>query len=267
MRLIYEGQTMKTLLSTAALALVCQASFADTQITMLEKHEGMGADGSETVISVRDGKVLFRQAGGPSGSDVIFDAATGNMTQIDHRGKKFMVISKEEMQAGISKASEMMKQMEQQLASLPKEQREMMMQQMKQMPGMPQMGERKAPDVKVEFTGKSQTIAGIDCKMVKITESGEPEGTACIAKTKDLGMSDADFETLASMFDTMRELASMGGNGGSVPDMRELKGYPISYSNPGDGSVSKLISASGDELDAALFEVPASYKRQSMPKF
>ena len=160
--------------------------------------------------------------------------------------------------------SEMMKQVEAQLANLPKEQREAMM---KSMPGLASMQEREtAAAFDFEWTGDKREVAGYPCRVARVTKGGNDDGEACIAKPDDIGMSKADFESLASMFDTMQEFAAMSGESG-MPDMREIGGFPIATSSKKDRSKSTLTSASDDKLDGAAFEVPAGYKQRTMPKF
>ncbi len=75
---------MKTFVSCATAALLCHGAVADVKLTMQEKHSGIMEGEMQTVIAVRDGKVMFRQKGDANVADIVFDASSGEITQIDH---------------------------------------------------------------------------------------------------------------------------------------------------------------------------------------
>ena len=243
-------------------ALICFDASADVQMTMAEKDLET-ARGSKTQISVRNGKVLFQESGNGDFS-AIFNSADGSLTQIDHASRSYMVVDKQTMKDSMSQISEMMKQVEEQLANLPKEQREAMM---KAMPGLGDRGKAQAAPTEFEWTGEKKEVAGFPCRIARVTRAGKDAGDACIAKPRDLGMSVEDFEALASMFEVMAEFASEVSGDDSMPDMRKIGGFPIAASDPESGTSSALISASDAALDGALFEIPAGYRQQTMPQF
>ena len=176
-----------------------------------------------------------------------------------------MVVDKQAMEDSMSQMSEMMKQVEEQLANLPKEQREAMM---KTMPGLGDRGSKaQAAPTEFEWTGDKKRVAGYPCRVARVKKAGNEAGEACIARPGDLGMSDDDFEALASMFEVMQEYASEVSGDDAMPDMRKIGGFPIAANDPESGTSSALISASDADLEGVLFEIPAGYKRQTMPQF
>lgn len=245
--------------------LFCQGALADMQLTMSERGANASSGSGDTVMAIRDGMVRFTGTGADdAGQVMLFDSTSGTLTQIDHKRRSYMVMDRASMEQMAQQTSEMMKQMEQQLANMPKEQREMMMRSMPELAG--QMGAKKEPRTfEFEWTGGEGRYIGIPCRNAKVTSSDGEVSNACIATRDDIGMSDADFEALASMFDTMTEFASRFSDDTGMPDMRKIGGFPIATTDPKSGSKSELTARSDAKLDAELFKVPADYTRESMP--
>ena len=248
-----------------AAALSCQSAVADIQLTMSETNQNSTSGPGETVMAVRDGMVRLTGSGaGDAGQVMLFNSANGTLTQIDHGRRSYMVMDRASLEQMAEQTSEMMKQVEQQFANMPKEQREMMMRSMPQL--AEQMGAKKqARTYEFEWTGGEGRYIGIPCRHAKVTSSDGRVSNGCIATKDDIGISDADFEALASMFDTMAEFASRFSGDADMPDMRKIGGFPIATSDPASGSSSELTARSDAALDARLFEVPADYARQAMP--
>ena len=253
---------MKHLAALIIAVSMCVDASADMQMTMAEKDLSGGARAAQTQISVRDGKVLFSVSGNGDFS-AIYNTADGSLTQIDHASKTYMLMDKKGMQDSMDQMSAMMKQVEEQLANLPKEQREAMM---KSMPGLGK-SEAKPEPVELDWTGEKREVAGYPCRIALVKKAGAAEGESCIANPGDLGMSKADFEALASMFETMQEYSAGVSGESAMPDMRKIGGFPIATNDPNGGTSSALVSASNDELEGEIFEVQATYKRRTMPEF
>lgn len=242
----------------AAAVLAATPAMADIQITMKDRDR----DGRETesTISVRDGKVAMSIPG--DGGMAIYDSQTGELTQVDHKSREYIVVDQETMDQAADQMSAMMKQMEAQLASLPKEQREAMM---KMMPGMAGMGgNEKRPAAKIEWTGSKDKVAGYRCRIATITEPDGTNNSACIASADELGMSKDDYQAIASMFETMQAFARRFSSEAPMPSLEQLDGVPIMMKDRGDGSSVELVSVDTDSLEAEIFEVPAGYKRRQM---
>lgn len=247
-----------------AASLLCQGALADMQLTMSEKPQNDPSMTGETVISIRDGKVRFASIGaGAAGQVALFDSASGTFTQIDATRKTYMEMDRASMDQAADQVSEMMKQVEKQFANMPKDQRDAMM---KSMPGLAaQMDAKETGSYEFAWVGGEGRYAGVECKKARLTSPDGDVSDACIAMTDDLGMSDADFEALAAMFDTMADFARRFSGDADMPDVRKMGGFPIATNDPGNGSNSELTAYSDASLDAELFEVPADYTRQTMP--
>ncbi|MFK7887912.1 MAG: DUF4412 domain-containing protein [Gammaproteobacteria bacterium] len=247
---------MKKNILTLAAALCATTAIADTSITMQEQG---AEDGAVTVINIRDGKVAMTEGGKTMG---LYDAASGSFTQLDHSGKAFMVMDDKAMDAVDDKISDAMKEMEAQLADMPPEQREAMM---KMVPGMADLMDRKkdVKAVEIDFTGKSDKVGAYSCKIAKVTTPAGLTSQVCIAKPSALGVSKDDFAAMGAMLDTMQSFANRFGQDAEFPSAKQLKGIPVRMTGA-DGDVTILTNVSTDELDGAMFEVPAGYKKRSM---
>lgn len=242
----------------AAATLAAPLAMADIQITMLETKGG--SRGQESVISIRDGMVAMQSAG--DSGHALFNAKTREFTQIDHDSRSYIVMDQESMNEAADQMSAMMKQMEAQLAQLPAEQREAMM---KMMPGMAkQMGNKEAaPPTRVEWTGDKDEVAGYKCRVAEIVDPDGDRTTACVAKASELGMSDADFESVAMMFETMQDFARRFNSRAPMPTIDDLEGVPV-RSQDADGSTITLVSVDKSKLDDELFSIPGDYTKRSM---
>jgi hypothetical protein len=121
-----------------------------------------------------------------------------------------MVLDSAQVKAQMAQANEAMKQMEQQLASMPPEIREMMKK------NMPNMGTGKPLiDIKVNKTGKSDNKGGYACQMVDITISGAPAGNLeqedCVVPGDKLGLPAADVQTMRAMAEFGKEMTKEMG--------------------------------------------------------
>ncbi len=241
----------------AAVLLMPALAQADARIEMSTDK----AEGGTLVMQVKDGKTRWEQDGDARGS-VLYDAATKTLTVLNHGDKTYMKLDKAAVQGVSEQMKAAMKQMEAQMANMPPEQREMIM---KRMPGFAAQEEK--PVFSAEKAGGSDKVNGIKCRNMRLLKDGQPYTDACVADADAMDIPEADFETLAAMFESMQEMASQFSGGRGALPLREIGGMPVRSVNVETGEVSEVVSVSDDSLDGALFEVPAGYRLQEMPTF
>lgn len=116
-------------------------------------------------------------------------------------------------------------------------------------------------DIKLTNTGRTETVAGVSCKVyhaTRTTDKGVKEGEACLAKGVGLAL----------------PLMTMGraSSGGGMSEFRELssEGYLILKAVEMDkgqpGNTMEAIKIERKSVDASLFTVPAGYTEFHMPK-
>ena len=230
--------------------LVPIASLADAELTMRDNSDRVDA-----TYRIKDGHVRMESADAGDMS-LLYDAATHGITVLDHGEKRYMHIDVQTAAAAGEAASDAMRKLEERLASLPPEQREAV----KKL--MPQMESTKAslPVVKAERTGKSDTVDGTACDLVQVTLDEKPAGEACIA-AKGPELSDADQQTLRTMFDDMSRMASsvLGDGTRTGQQFAALGGVPLRWREADTGRVTTTRIDASAKIDPAIFEIPAGY--------
>src|SRR6187549_2783869 len=134
-----------------AIGLSGAAVLADSKIEY-KPTEGGGA--SLTTILIGQGKI---RSDADANTSVIMDPTAGSSTILDHAKKTYTTIGKAE----IAQLVDMMKQLEQAMASMPPEARAMM---------QGRMG--GGPAATTADTGEKATVAGKSCKIFRTMVSG-----------------------------------------------------------------------------------------------
>jgi len=207
---------------------------------------------------------------------VIYRGDRKEMIAADTERLEYYVIDEQAMNQMAGQFSDAMKEMQEQLKSMPPEQRAMAEQMMKQrMPGL--RPAQESPST-LRKTGESDTINGYDCEFYEVLKQGRKTRDMCVAKWSDIegGREAADAMIgLGQFFESMREAFSkaagsdfMGEQREIFAHMRELGGYPV-YSRDYDDAgtlerESSLKSSRSETIDAAQFEPPEGYRRREM---
>ena len=225
-----------------ALLAVSAVAVADAEMNF--------SDGSVGLIS--DGKVLF----GDAEASILYEQGQDHFVVIEPKKRTYMRVDEG---FGDSMRSEVNAEMEKMLASLPPDQRAMAEQRMKAM--MPQMREERTASAR--RTGKSDEVASFDCEVVEMVyDDGTLDSVVCVATRDELGLSDADYETLVGAMKAMREMASMGGGGSPESDFDELGGIPIRTTSRHHSS--ELVSFDDSGVDKTRLEIPDNFTEVSV---
>lgn len=253
--------TLRPLIFAIACALPLGTVLADARISY-QSTEGGGAQMESVLIG--HGKV--RSDAGRDTS-VIIDAGTGTMIILDHGKREFTRLGQAEMEQMSAALNSAMRQMEQAMANVPPEMRE----QMRGMMGgaLPGMGGEAM--VKVEDTGRRDTVAGYACTIYQTRVSGRLVNEQCMGSASVLdGLPAADRDTLErAMRTTTRMLEDLSsGPLSQFADMSPFKAglvplrvTDIEGSRRGTSEFTGIDTAS---LDAGLFAVPSGYREQKL---
>ena len=238
-----------------ACCLMPLLAFADAQIQMV------GKDGKvDGTYQIKGTKVLM-EAVDSGDNSLVYDASTHGITVIDHGKKRYMHLDSQTVAKAGAAMNGAMAELEKQLANLPPEQREAMKQ---YMPQMPSTTTPSMPDIKAARTGKSDVVNGTQCDIVDVTMNGEAAGEACIA-SQGTGLSDADQQTLRSMFDDMSKMASsVLGRDDTSPEFAALGGVPLRWRDADSGRVTETRVDTKAPVDGSKFEIPAGYSEQKI---
>ena len=256
------------------LGLGSTAVLADATLRFTETH----ADAGSTLM-IREGKVRLeeREADG-SMIYSLFDRELRTLTMIMDEERSYAELTVAALEAQADQVREMqegfLRQMREQMETMPPEQRAMMEQQMRQMgidPAMLSGHDTPVPDLsslETRPTGERRTVGGVTCQGMDVHLGGELTNELCVAQPGDVGLSDADFNTLRDLFEFMQSLSevAMAMGGPFAADMGAemlpvLDGVPVLVRNLGDGSEVRLQSVATDRLSDDLFLIPADYQR------
>jgi hypothetical protein len=228
-------------------------TLADAELTMLDKSDRVDA-----TYRVKDGHVRM-ESGDEGNVSLLYDAATHGITVLDHDDKRYMHLDAQTAAAASEAASDAMRQLEERLANLPPDQREAVRKLVPKVEGM----SAKVPDVQAERTGETDTVNDTACDLVQVTMDGRPVGEACIA-SRGIALSDADQQTLRTMFDDMSRMASsvLGRGASTGRQFAALGGVPLRWREADTGRVTTTLIDSSAKIDAAIFEIPAGYAEQ-----
>jgi hypothetical protein len=260
-----------------AIALVLGFSTAAQADIALRFTDADRASGSTLMIKGDKVRMEEHEADGSTVYS-LFDGDTRTLTMVIDEERSYAQLTEEGLRAQAQHVRQMQEeflaQMRQQMAHMPPDQRQMMEQQMRQMgidPALLSGQDAPTPDLaslKTRPTGETRTIGGVRCEGMDVMLEGQRTNELCVARPGAVGMSDADFRTLRSLFAFMHSLSeiavSMGGPfaGDMGTEMLpDVDGVPVMVRNLEDGSTITLESVSTDPLPAELFTIPAGYQR------
>jgi len=216
-------------MKTALIILLLSAAFAQADMVIVQKVDASGQSG-EMTMKISGNKI--RADISPEVS-TITDAASGEVTTLNHAQKSYMVFS-----AGSARA---------------------MMEQMKKV--MQQSGsEPSASPAPPKATGKTDKINGCNAAEYTFT-NGAMTATYWIS---------TDFPNAKAVTDALSKfqkgsLADM--TRAFAPDLSAFPGVPVKTEVDMDGQkiVTEIISATEQPVDPSQYQVPAAYTQIKMP--
>ncbi len=265
----------RSLLLLALLVGMCGQLLAGGVFEMSTK----GKDGAAVVANrmyAQAGKLRMDQMD-PKGNiqtSVIFQ--NNEMIMISHPDRKFHRIDEKtlaELGAQMKKASEAMKQLEQQMASMPPQQRAMMEKMMKgKMPSMPGMGSKPLA-IRVEATGTG-TWESHTCKNYTVYTGDQKTQEVCAVPASQVEGADEFVEAARNMkefFEKFKEAlqseAFTSLTKSPVEVVGEVDGFPVRTKEFENGTLREerfLSSAKKESLSDATFSTPQGYKEEKI---
>lgn len=190
---------------------------------------------------------------------------------LDHAKKSYMVMDQAMLDSVSTQVSDAMKQMEAQLANLPPEQRAMAEQMMKgRLQGMMGQEGGGAPKFRVQAAGSGEWRSG-SCDMYSVFDGAQKIQEVCAADLNDIDGANeamAAFRGMAAFIEKLTESLPMGAGDAINPGelMDQIDGFPVRTRQFDRGvlaSEAVLESVAEINLDAALFDAPADYRREN----
>ena len=248
------------------------------EIETRDLTSGGEAQQGRIVVSVENMKMeMAREADGQR-ADTLFRGELQEMVIIDHGERSYFVLDKQALAALGGQMSAAMKQMETALAQLPKEQREMAERMMKQQLERAASASGAAPTTEYTNTGERETHNGYPCVRyigrrgtetvleMWVTDWSNLEGGREVASVfRSLG------EFATELMESLQQVGGpmAGAMAGSNPfdAFDNIDGFPVvtrTFSGGRPENETSLLEVRNETIDAAEFEVPEGYRRQTM---
>lgn len=268
---------------SSALALLLLASPAAAGLVVdLESRELRGAAAASAAVErgqlVIEGRRLRmnapRRADQGAGNTVLFDGEASVMTVLDDARRTYFRLDRERLRSLGSQVDQAMKQMQDQLASLPPEQRAMVEKMMKsRMPAAMAPASAAAPKLDVRKTAETSVQAGRSCRKVEVFRGGEKIREHWVTDADALGLTREQLGVFEDMGRFARDVAaSLGAAGkaieGPMDALDEMGGFPVvtvDYDGGAPVRETTVRAVTPRDVPQAELSVPAGYTEQAMP--
>lgn len=242
---------MRQIIGVLAVALLCAAGTAgaDTQLVYT------GANG-KFVVSIRPGEIRIDDTGK---AWQLYRKKTNTIFAVNPETQSYTRMDEDVAAALHRRMAQLREKIETQISKLPPERRDIARAVLaEQLPGFA----GKPQDVSLDYTGRTDRVAGIECEIVQVVRGGEPAAHMCIASAAALGLSDAGFATVTAMFGLMHTiLAGTAFSAVGLPYLN-FNGIPIRFHAPVGDAKRTLTRVSHEPLDDSMFQIPETFSRR-----
>lgn len=251
--------TIRPIVLALACTLPVGQALADARINY--RSEGDGAEIQAMLIG--HGKVRSDS----DDTSVIFDAADGTMTVLDHGRRKYTRIGQAEIEQMSAALGTAMREMEQALANVPPEMRA----QVQGMMGGALPGVGGEAMVKFENTGRRDSVAGYSCTVYETRVAGRLVSEQCMGGDVISGqLSAADRDTLeramrgtARMFEDLK-VGPLAQFAEITPFKEGMVPLRVTSTVGNRRVTSEFTGVETTSLDPGLFAIPAGYREEKL---
>jgi hypothetical protein len=195
----------------------------------------------------------------------------GMLYMIDDSLKTYVVFDRPTMDALAKQLNAVMEQAKEQISKLPPDARAQAEEQLaQQMPGM--AGDKKWV-VEAVDTGKSDKVDGRSCRVWEMKRNGELDDQLCVVPYDSMPGKEnfqSVFADFARAFEEMAKSVPMlsGAMTNEFAAQARVNGFPVrsrAYEDGKPGQLEQVLSVWREEkIPAAMFEVPAGYKKEQL---
>lgn len=252
-----------------AMLLLCSSLHGGTKIKMETVQPTGGVEEGWVFIEGSDHLRIDMQVDPASGSasrSILFDAASETIYSVNHAARNYVRLDKATIQAMSGQMSQAMRQMQEQLAKMPKEQREMMERMMKgKMPPSAQ-----GAQLEREIRGP---VADGEFQKYEVWVGNQKRVELWTKDFDDLGIPSTAFDVFKKMAMLFEELASAAAQNPMFQSMTDnafssiskIEGFPVRSLQVDSGVETRFSEVTNESLPAELLQVPAGYKQQALP--
>lgn len=240
--------------------LICVAASLASLPTAADTTLVYATGSNDYVIKIRPGEIRIDDEGKRW---QLYREQANAFYSIDPEARAYTRMDADDAAAIRQKMRDLREQMNAQLQKLPPEQRSQARAMLaQQVPGFDQSKHA----VSIQRTGNNGSVAGHDCRQVRVLRDGKARESLCVATPQTLGISGEEFETVEAMFALMQKmLAGTGFEHVSLPYLN-LKGMPIRFQEADSGQTRVLKRVSHDSLPDLAFRIPSGYSEHRPSK-
>jgi len=205
----------------------------------------------------------------------VFDGPKQTARMINITKKSYTEMTKADLDQMKGQVDGAMAQMQEQLRNLPPEQRAMVEQMMRGR-GLPNAAgagtnaASAAPKEQFRQTG-SDKVGNWACNKYEGSLNGQKTTEVCTVDPKEFGLTPADFEIARQLSEFIKSMLPQMGDSAFVNGTTQGEGFsgvPVrrtSFRNGTVDTVTEVTEARRQAFPAATFEVPAGFRKESMP--
>jgi Domain of unknown function (DUF4412) len=254
-------------------ALCCIAMPAQGQGILFVQKETRGSQTETSQIQMDKDHIRVESRSSGEETAFVFDGPKQTARMINITKKTYMEMTKADLDQMRGQVDAAMAQMQEQLRNLPPEQRAMVEQMMRGR-GLPNAGPANAasaaPKATYRQTG-SDKVANWACNKYEGSVNGQKTTEVCTVDPKEFGLTPADFEAARQLAEFMKSMLPQMPDSAFVNGTTQAEGFsgvPVrrtSFRNGTVDSVTEITEARRQAFPAATFEVPAGFRKESMP--
>jgi len=262
--------------SLPACLLLAASSLAAAQgIVIVEQHgPAQGEPTAATKIHAEGDRLFIETQRDGKKQGIVYLGDAKVMRMIDYGNKTYREMTEQDFQRLGDSMKQMRQMMDEKLKNMPPQQRQMIEQMMKQKMGaMPGAG-APAPVVYTKVAS-GQRIGQWTCDQYDGVREGQKVWEVCAVDFAQFGVQPSDmrvFQQMAEMFKSlmpqgMDEMFKVGFD--EQQNEQGFKGVPVhrvSFRNGAPDQQFDITEVTRQDIDDALFEVPAGFKKVAMPQ-
>jgi hypothetical protein len=240
--------------------------YAGVIMTMVDNHSQHPGDQSTNRIYLDKDRVRMEITGSSDNRVALYRQDKNLFWILDLKEKTYLEFTKADVERMGQQMDGAMKQMEEAMKDMPPEQRAMMEGMMK--------GKMPASESKVTFkkVASGQQVGQWTCAQYQGDRNGKKVQDVWTTDWKSLGITESDFTVLMEMSKFWEGLSKFATShfkiSGDQAAEDQYPGVPVKTVDYEDGKAagsSELQGVQRQDLDAAMFNLPAGFKKEAIP--
>jgi hypothetical protein len=192
---------------------------------------------------------------------MLFDAARGRLVLLNRPASQYNRIEVDRLDALETRVQEQRDSMLQAIEDAAEGEKQRLQRRLDRLPKVD-----GAASIRIEKSGESTAINGIDCERASALESGARTHRLCISRVSTLGLTATAANTLRQLFEFLARMRNLLGSGSAPFDARLLQAtleqadaFPVRIERIDDGATWTVRSIETAAIPAERFEIPADF--------